>query len=65
MIPFLSVFFFISAPPIFTSTPQNISVVMGGTANFSCSAKGHPASTLTWQFNVSFCSFKFYVIMSR
>nr|XP_022322764.1 hemicentin-1-like [Crassostrea virginica] len=41
----------IQAPPIFTSTPQNISVVMGGTANFSCSAEGHPASTLTWQFN--------------
>ena len=35
---------------------------MGGTANFSCSAEGHPASTLTWQFNVSFCSFRFYVI---
>ncbi|XP_078326030.1 contactin-5-like isoform X2 [Crassostrea virginica] len=41
----------IQAPPIFTSTPQNISVVMGGTANFSCSAESHPASTLTWQFN--------------
>eukprot|EP00105_Crassostrea_gigas_P005181 XP_011418682.1 PREDICTED: protein sidekick-1 isoform X2 [Crassostrea gigas] len=41
----------VHAPPVFTQTPQNISVVLGGPANFSCSVESHPVATIAWHFN--------------
>ncbi|XP_061165065.1 cell adhesion molecule DSCAML1-like [Saccostrea echinata] len=41
----------VQAPPVFKMIPKNVTVVIGGTANFNCSVGSHPASTIVWQFN--------------